>query len=576
VHQEQDPAEQQRARRTSGGKRVNSDLPRHIKNRLIRIASRMLSSDGKRIARSGLFDLNWYRGQLGADAGSELSLKRAILHYLSTGAQRGLDPNPFFDTDWYLRTNPDVARAGFNPLAHFLEWGAREKRNPSKQFDVVRYEKSYPELAPAGINPLAHFLQYGKANGRISSREAVYSGLARRLMGIKNRILPSDGERSQKWPFVLRSVRDVAADWGWKISSSNAPAASSFHEELHATVARDTPDRLAFPPAPFLVSALNVVVIGKTRHLIGENQTIVNDEIEHFFDEPDVAVKGNDAARTGDRELTITLIRAPGNVMESGIHLMHEYAHNYFHVLTEILPRVVLANSMSCAADLPMLLDKEMEKNFRDLIETLAPDRRAVYLDKNKTYTVGRLEFLSDISSIQDIYTRPRRPHETVLHIGLIRQAVEQILSRSGFIAPPPPRRRLYVRRGSRYRALLNEVEIEEKLAGLGFELLSVDGLSMKTQIGLFREAEVVIAPTGAALSNMVWCQRGTPVIILAPNHPAMPVEIWTQLAKVSGCQVEVLQGPRAFNYTGPFDLHDDYTVALEDVAGRVAALGYR
>jgi capsular polysaccharide biosynthesis protein len=544
---------------------------RRIKNRLIGVASRMLSSDHQRVARSGLFDLNWYQEQLGADARSELPLKGAIAHYLSEGARRGLDPNPFFDTDWYLRVNPDVARAGFNPLMHFLDWGAEEKRDPSKEFDMARYEEYYPEVAAAGINLLAHFLRYGKAEGRFPGRE-----LATRLRCIKSRILPSDGERSQKWPFVLRNVRDVAADWGWKIRNSAAPAAYSFHEDLQAKVARETPNQLAFPPAPFLVSALDVVVIGKTRHLIGDNQTAVHDEIEHFFDDPDVALKGRGVARTGDRELTITLLRAPGNVIESGIHLMHEYAHNYFHVLTEILPRVALINSMSCAADLPMLLDKELEKNFRDLIETLAPDRDAVYLEKSKTYTVGRLEYPSDISSIQDIYARPRRAHETVLHIGLIRQVVEQILSRNGFGEPPPHRRRLYVRRGSRYRALLNEAEIEEKLASWGFELVSPDGLSIKTQIGLFREAEMVIAPTGAALTNMVWCQCGTPIIVLAASHPAMPVEVWTQLAKVSGCQVEVLQGPRAFNHTGPFEMHDDYTIAPEDVVGRVAALGCR
>jgi capsular polysaccharide biosynthesis protein len=550
------------------GKATDSDfarLPRRIDNGPLRFLSRVLSREHRRIARSGLFDLTWYKEQLGADAHWQLSLKRAVLHYLSTGAQQGLDPNPFFDTDWYLRINPDVARSGINPLAHFLEWGAREKRNPSEYFDVGLYEKSYPEVAIAGINPLAHFLQRGKAEGR-----------SRRLRSIKSRILPSDGRRSQKQCFGVRSVRGVAADWGWKIRASDAPPAYSFHPDLYAKVAAETPDQLAFPPAPFILSAVDVVVIGKTRHLIGENQTLVHDEIEHFFDQPDVALKGDAIARTGDREVTITLLRGPGNIIESGIHLMHEAADNYFHVITEILPRLVLVNSMSCAPDLPLLLDNDLQKTCRDLIQTLAPDRHALYLEKSKTYTVGRLEFPSDASSVQDIYARPRRAHETVLHIGLIRQAVEQILSRTGFLEIPPLRRRLYVRRGSRYRALLNEAEVEEKLASWGFELLSPEGLSIKTQIGLFREAEVVVAPTGAALSNMVWCQRGTPVLVLAANHQAMPVEVWKQLAQVSGCQVQVLQGPRAFNNTGAFDLHDDYTVALEDVADRVAALRYR
>jgi capsular polysaccharide biosynthesis protein len=307
--------------------------------------------------------------------------------------------------------------------------------------------------------------------------------------------------------------------------------------ELRAKVTRETPNQLAFPSDPFIVSASEVVVLGKTRHLILDDRTIVSDEIEHFFDDPDVALKGKAGTRSGERRVTIDLIRGPGNIIDQGIHLLHEYAHYYFHVVTEILPRVVLVNSVTCSEELPLLLDGELEKNFRDMIEILGGGRDAPYLDAGKAYTVGKLEFPSDVSSIQDINSRPRRAHETVLHIGLIRHAVEQILSSGGFAEPPLRHRRFYLRRGSRYRALLNEIEIEERLADWGFELLSPDGLSIHTQIRLFREAEIIVAPTGAALTNIVWCQPDTPVIVLASDHPAMPTEIWTQFGMVSSMQ---------------------------------------
>jgi capsular polysaccharide biosynthesis protein len=85
--------------------------------------------------------------------------------------------------------------------------------------------------------------------------------------------------------------------------------------------------------------------------------------------------------------------------------------------------------------------------------------------------------------------------------------------------------------------------------------------MSLAAQMRLFREASVVIAPTGAALTNIIWCQPGTSVIVLAASHEAMPLEIWSQLGKVSDCTVASVAGSRAYTRTDLYSLHDDYTI---------------
>ena len=42
-----------------------------------------------------------------------------------------------FDSDWYLKTYPDVADSGVNPLVHYLDIGGFEGRDPSPLFDSV-------------------------------------------------------------------------------------------------------------------------------------------------------------------------------------------------------------------------------------------------------------------------------------------------------------------------------------------------------------------------------------------------------------------------------------------------------
>lgn len=46
---------------------------------------------------------------------------------------------PLFDPAFYLSTNPDVAKAGADPLFHYMTHGWREGRNPSSDFHTLYY-----------------------------------------------------------------------------------------------------------------------------------------------------------------------------------------------------------------------------------------------------------------------------------------------------------------------------------------------------------------------------------------------------------------------------------------------------
>ena len=77
------------------------------------------------------FDAQFYRDSYGEASGDDRALAR---HYLTEGWRAGRDPSPDFSTEFYIRVNADVARAGMNPLVHFVRFGKRENRAtaPSK------------------------------------------------------------------------------------------------------------------------------------------------------------------------------------------------------------------------------------------------------------------------------------------------------------------------------------------------------------------------------------------------------------------------------------------------------------
>lgn len=108
---------------------------------------------------SFLVDGEWYLAAEKVPGGD------AVRHYLEHGAAAGRLPNPYFATDWYLRQNPDVARAGMNPLVHYIRHGEAEGRAPAPWFDLAWYAGRHQ--APAGRTLLWHFLQK-RRSGEVS------------------------------------------------------------------------------------------------------------------------------------------------------------------------------------------------------------------------------------------------------------------------------------------------------------------------------------------------------------------------------------------------------------------------
>jgi capsular polysaccharide biosynthesis protein len=82
-------------------------------------------------------------------------------------------------------------------------------------------------------------------------------------------------------------------------------------------------------------------------------------------------------------------------------------------------------------------------------------------------------------------------------------------------------KRKIYITRSdAQRRRIVNESDVWQVLQHSGFERVSLSTMSVAQQIRLFASAEEIVAPHGAGLSNLVFCQPGTHVIeIAAPNY---------------------------------------------------------
>ena len=140
-------------------------------------------------------------------------------------------------------------------------------------------------------------------------------------------------------------------------------------------------------------------------------------------------------------------------------------------------------------------------------------------------------------------------------------------LSRSG----QPMRsfaRRLYVSRGqAKYRRILNEGDVMEFLQGIGFEVLLFENMTMREQAAAMASCDVIVAPHGGGLSNLVFCSPGTKVIeIFSPELVAG--YFWKISNQLDLDYYYMLgTGPAAItdpNYTQAWDTHTDIEVDLD------------
>lgn len=86
-------------------------------------------------------------------------------------------------------------------------------------------------------------------------------------------------------------------------------------------------------------------------------------------------------------------------------------------------------------------------------------------------------------------------------------------------VLEPSGSKRIYVSRGNvTRRKVINESDVIRVLEDYGFTEISMDGKTIQEQAKIFSSAEAIVAPHGAALTNLLFIQPKTRVIEIIPH----------------------------------------------------------
>lgn len=197
--------------------------------------------------------------------------------------------------------------------------------------------------------------------------------------------------------------------------------------------------------------------------------------------------------------------------IKRGIRLFGNGSMNWYHWLIEILPAAYLAGDLpGDYAAYPLLVPAGHADipNFGASLALLA-DGREILAVPHKAVAIDDLVVIDEIVKGPMNMVEGRWPvvEDYAQNVALLRAYRDALVSR----VPDRPSnlpRRIFLFRGNNRRTY-NQDEVAQIAARYGFEPVYAETMDFATQVALFRGAEAIIGPSGAAFANMLFCAKG-------------------------------------------------------------------
>ncbi len=239
----------------------------------------------------------------------------------------------------------------------------------------------------------------------------------------------------------------------------------------------------------YLVRLQQAVLLGNSGAVVQEGRVVV----ESVFDVSRLAK--SPAFKTP----ALLLPRYKKGLYTSILHLPWARNNNY-HWFFDCLPRLYFV-LQAVQEPIRIIMRRDLPAYQLQTLQFILadyPQAQVVFIGKHEKWEVEEFILPSFLSNAQS---------------GFLPQSVNQWLRHkiwSGYgVQPSGNKRRIYISRANaQTRRVLNESELLPVLAKYGFEVVRAEELSYQQQVQLFFEAEAIVAPHGAGLTNLLFSEQ--------------------------------------------------------------------
>jgi hypothetical protein len=250
--------------------------------------------------------------------------------------------------------------------------------------------------------------------------------------------------------------------------------------------------------------------------------------------------------------------------IDHAIWLGGNFSWNYYHLLYEFL--VKFQHIDKIPQTIPILIDDICLKipQYVELIKKLNHDNRSIItIYKNEHVKIDNLYLItcpniipSDIINISLL-----KANDVLINKdSILKLRLDLLKFKSNKTFP----KKIYIsRKKASGRRQFNEDEVFDCLKKYDFESIAPETYSLTDQITLFNSAEIIVGGSGAAFTNLLFCNNKCKAVIFYKNK--LDFSGFSTIAAAMGVELIYVLQEYAYN-SSQKDIHDSFTIDTNEL----------
>lgn len=311
----------------------------------------------------------------------------------------------------------------------------------------------------------------------------------------------------------------------------------------------------------YFAEFIDIIITGSSDLIVLNGKYALYDlkflDTQKAFDYTDEAIK-----LLKENQAVLEVYRSTKTI-EKGIFLVGNYSANYYHFVIEIISRFESIAKMKLDKSIPIIMDNSCWEipQLKELICYFnKEDRDILRIERGIQYKVAKLYYPSTPNIIPPNYkniTKISAEHNLfdTNALQFIRDSLLDNKSERSF-----PKRLFISRKNASGRRQYNESQILEVLTEYGFSVFYPEEYSALEQVAIFNQAEFIIGATGAAFTNLLFCNAGCKVLCLT-NYD-LNVSIFCTICKIFGIELTYIYDESLIPDKDS-DVHADFNIDI-------------
>lgn len=331
-------------------------------------------------------------------------------------------------------------------------------------------------------------------------------------------------------------------------------------------------DRYKFPDI-FVATVRNGLIYGGSNLVLAGEKVICHDLYNFDRDYTSEELHGRTVIDMKYRRIRWLLHDDEPERIPVAATFIDACAPNYAHWLSEVLPRLAVFCADETFRDVPIVVNDGLHNNIMESLFLVAgPEREILILPVGRAIFCERLFVTSAAGYVPFDWRNKRlrgRSH------GLFSATAFEVVCKQLHPVAQISRKsvgpdKIFLRRNSQYRKIVNAGEVEEFFDARGYAIIEPEKMTFTEQVTLFNSAQIVVGSSGAALANIVFAPRNCKIVILIGKQRDTIYWYWQNMACMSGKTVSYVLGKVMEGF--PNGAHASFVVSLEDLESCMCA----